>query len=207
MATVYIYLPDTLADWEIGHISAELYSRRFFRKDAPGVKAVTVSVNGEPIRSMGGLSIIPDGRVSDIEIAPDNMIILPGCDHWDSPAHADILGIVKQYIEIGAGVAAICGATTALAQLGILNNRKHTSNGEGFLEMFCSAYKGSSCYISAPAVQDGNLITAGSTGALLMTKLILQYLKVFRSDTLEYWYEYFSTGNANVFFAMMQSIQ
>jgi hypothetical protein len=28
--TVYLYVLDTLADWEIGYLSAELYSKRFF---------------------------------------------------------------------------------------------------------------------------------------------------------------------------------
>ena len=37
MLTVYVYAPDTLADWEIGYVTAELNSRRFFQKDAPPV--------------------------------------------------------------------------------------------------------------------------------------------------------------------------
>ena len=59
--------------------------------------------------------------------------------------------------------------------------------------------------IDKPAVRDGNLITAA--GALDMTRLILEYLDVFGEDTLEHWYRYFSTGNGNEFFAMMQSRQ
>ena len=61
--------------------------------------------------------------------------------------------------------------------------------------------------IDKPAVRDGNLITAAATGALDMTRLILEYLDVFGEDTLEHWYTYFSTGKANEFFAMMQSLQ
>ena len=61
--------------------------------------------------------------------------------------------------------------------------------------------------IAKPAVRDGNLITAAATGTLDMTRLILEYLDVFGADTLEHWYAYFSTGNANEFFAIMQSLQ
>lgn len=32
MFTVYIYTLDTLADWELGYITAELNSKRFFKK-------------------------------------------------------------------------------------------------------------------------------------------------------------------------------
>ena len=62
-------------------------------------------------------------------------------------------------------------------------------------------------YIDKSAVRDGNLITAAATGALDMARLILEYLDVFEAATLEHWYAYFSTGNANEFFAMMQSLQ
>ena len=37
MFTVYVYVLDTLADWELGYVTAELNSGRFFKKDAPGV--------------------------------------------------------------------------------------------------------------------------------------------------------------------------
>ena len=37
MFTVYVYALDTLADWELGYVIAELNSGRFFKKDAPGV--------------------------------------------------------------------------------------------------------------------------------------------------------------------------
>ena len=35
MFTVYVYALDTLADWELGYVIAELNSGRFFKKDAP----------------------------------------------------------------------------------------------------------------------------------------------------------------------------
>jgi hypothetical protein len=34
MQTIYIYVLDTLADWEIGYLTSELNSGRFFKKDA-----------------------------------------------------------------------------------------------------------------------------------------------------------------------------
>ena len=32
MTTVYVYVMNTMADWEIGYCLAELHSKRFFRK-------------------------------------------------------------------------------------------------------------------------------------------------------------------------------
>lgn len=39
MFTVYVYALDTLADWELGYVIAELNSGRFFKKDAPGCQS------------------------------------------------------------------------------------------------------------------------------------------------------------------------
>lgn len=207
MTTVYVYIMDTMADWEASHVMAELKSGRFFKKDAKAVELRTVSVSKEPVRSMGGLTIIPDCTVDEVKAEKENMLILPGSDRWNDPVHMEILKKAQEFLSIGAGVAAICGATVALARLGILDDRTHTSNGAGFLNLFCPDYKGEKHYADQPAVRDGNLITAGSTGGLQMAKLILEYLDVFNADTLEYWYSYFSTGNAQAFFAMMQSVQ
>lgn len=35
MAGVYVYVTETMADWELGYVMAELHSKRYFRKDAP----------------------------------------------------------------------------------------------------------------------------------------------------------------------------
>lgn len=60
MITIYVYTHDTMADWEIGHVTAELHSGRFFRQDAPKVSLKTVGISKEPVTSMGGLTILPD---------------------------------------------------------------------------------------------------------------------------------------------------
>ena len=68
MYTVYVYVLDTLADWEIGHVTAELHSRRFFKKDAPQVIVKTVGISKEPVKTMGGLTVTPDCVLDDMEI-------------------------------------------------------------------------------------------------------------------------------------------
>ena len=207
MKTLYVYVMNTMADWEIGYCLAELNSKRFFKKDAEEISVKTVSVSKEPVKSMGGLGIVPDLTIEDIQVTKDHVLLLPGSDSWSEEKNFRILEIPRKVLEAGGLVAAICGATVALANIGILDDKKHTSNGAGFLNMFCPEYKGTDNYIDEPAVRDGNLITAAATGALDMTRLILEYLDVFGAATLEHWYAYFSTGNANEFFALMQSLQ
>ena len=206
MFTIYVYVLDTLADWELGYAIAELNSGRFFRKGAPGVSLKTVSYSQEPINTMGGMKIVPDCLIEDIVVCETSTLLLPGANTWNDPKHGAIIGKASEFLSSGVTVCAICGATAALANAGLLDNRPHTSNGPGFLEMFCPGYKGKNFYVDKPSVADNNLITAGSTGALPWAKQIIEHLGVFQASTLEAWYDYFSTGSPEHFFALMQSL-
>jgi len=206
MFTIYVYILDTMADWELGHVTSELHSRRFFKEDGPGVTLKTVGLSLEPIKTMGGMTIVPDGGIEDIEPGESTVLILPGADTWDDPSHGAIVEKADELLASGATVCAICGATAALADSGTLDKRRHTSNGPGFLEMVSPGYKGQEYYRDEPSVADGNLITAGSTGALLWAKQLIEHLGVFQSDTLEAWYDYFRTGKSEHFFALMQTL-
>ena len=206
MYTVYVYVLETLADWELGYVTSELHSERFFKKDAERVSLKTVSYSKEPIHTMGGLTVVPDCLIEDISVNEASVLLLPGADTWNDPKHGAIIKKASEFLSLGATVGAICGATVALANFGLLDSRRHTSNGQGFLEMFSPAYKGQDFYIDEPSVADHNLITASSTGSLLWAKQIIEHLDVFQSNTLELWYEYFSTGKAESFFALMQTL-
>lgn len=206
MFTVYIYVLDTLADWELGYVTAELNSGRFFRKDAPEVSVKTAAISKEPVKTMGGLTIVPDCSISDIEAGEKSVLLLPGANTWSDPKHSAIIEKAGELLSAGAMVCAICGATAALANAGLLDGRPHTSNGAGYLEMVSPAYRGQKFFIDAPSVADHNLITASSTGALLWAKQVIERLDVFQHSTLEAWYAYFSTGEAQHFFALMQTL-
>ena len=206
MYTIYVYVLDTLADWELGHVTSELHSGRFFKKDAERVSLKTVSYSKEPIHTMGGLTVVPDCLIDDVVANETSVLLLPGADTWNNPEHGAIIKKASEFFSAGAVVGAICGATVALANAGLLDNRRHTSNGQGFLEMFSPAYKGQEFYVDEPSVADNNLITASPTGSLLWAKQIIERLGVFQSNTLELWYEYFSTGKAESFFALMQTL-
>lgn len=206
MSVVYLYVLDTLADWEVAHVLSEVNSKRFFKKEADVFSIQFVGNSKEPIRTMGGIIITPDCLVEDIVINKQNVLLLPGANTWNEPAHMAIVDKAKYFLNCGATVAAICGATTALAKAGILDNRAHTSNGVGFLDMFVPEYKGQSHYVDCLAFADDNLITAGATGALLWTKQILSRMNVFEEAALSAWYDYFRTGEAQYFYQLMQAV-
>ena len=206
MSTIYVYVMDTLADWELGYVTAELNSGRFFKEGAPKVTLKTVSHSKEPVTTMGGMRIVPDCVIADIEVAEANVLLLPGSNTWNDQKHFAIIEKASEFLSIGAMVGAICGATAALANFGLLDERPHTSNGPGFLERVAPSYKGQSHYLDEPSVVGDNLITASSTGGLLWARQIIEHLEVFEATTLDAWYNYFNTGETEQFFALMQSL-
>ena len=155
---------------------------------------------------MGGLTIIPDCSINDITVNERSVLLLPGANTWDDPRHGAIIKKAGEFLSAGAMVCAICGATAALANAGLLDQRLHTSNGAGYLDMVSPNYKGQNFYVDEPSVAERNLITASSTGSLLWAKQIIERLNVFQPDTLDAWYAYFSTGEAQHFFALMQTL-
>ena len=206
MYNIYVYVLDTMADWEPGHVTAELNSGRFFKKDAPGVTLKTAGRSMEPVRTMGGLTVTPDCLIDDIAVSDTTVLLLPGANTWSDPENNAVIEKAGELLCAGAAVCAICGATAALAGAGLLDSRHHTSNGPGFLEMLVPTYKGSGFYVDKPSVADGNLITAAGTGGLMWARDIIERLGVFESDTLSAWYDYYRTGEPGYFYALMQSL-
>jgi hypothetical protein len=79
-STAHLGLYDTLADWEIGYLLVELRSGRYTRRPW---NIVTVAESREPITTLGGLRIMPEMILDDLDPADSNLFILPGADMWD----------------------------------------------------------------------------------------------------------------------------
>lgn len=203
MQKVYLYVPDTMADWEPGHVVAELNSGAWFKIPGGRLPVVTVGADKTPVKTIGGLTIVPDMALDEVAAEDAAAFLLPGSTSWQQARHAPAVGKAGDFLRSGVLVAAICGATAALAEAGLLNDRPHTSNGLEFLELFAPNYKGRKHYRQERAVADGNLITAGAAGSLMWARLILDRLGVFSPPMLEAWYKYYDTADARYFYEMM----
>lgn len=188
--TIYTYVLNTLADWEIGLAIAELNTQRFF-STARHLEVKTFALTKEPVKTMGGITILPDYELSEITADKAALLILPGAEDWSKPGHLAVLELADNFLQAGIPVAAICGATEAMASVGMLNDVDHTSNDLELLKMTCPEYKGESRYKNALAVTDGNLITAGSSSSTAFAYHILKKLNAMKSENLDYWYGYF----------------
>lgn len=202
---VYLYVLDSLADWEIGFITAELRSGRYLKNEG----ALTLTLIGatlDPVTTMGGISLTPERRVGEIDFEKGDAVILPGADTWMDGSHLDVLRLAPDLTRAGVTVAAICGATVALAGTGALDTRRHTSNDRGFLALACPEYSGDAFYAEAPVVVDGQLITATGLAPLEFAHALFRHLEVMHPAVLAAWYRLYETQDGRHFQTLMAAL-
>jgi putative intracellular protease/amidase len=202
---IFLYVLDTLADWEISLFIAEINSGRYLKKNIVKPPIVKVGNNINPIKTMGGIEIIPDIDVDNMRLTNGDLIILPGADTWQNGNNQKIIDKISGNKDIV--IAAICGATFALADNGLLDNKRHTSNDIEVLKMFCKKYKGGNLYENKFAVVDGNLITATGLAPLEFTYEVIKKINVMEGNTLNAWYNLYKTKEAKYFYELMNSLK
>ncbi|WP_438431460.1 type 1 glutamine amidotransferase family protein [Gorillibacterium sp. sgz500922] len=205
--TVYLYVFDTMSDWEIGYLAAELNSGRYFRQGLAPAKIVTVGIDKTPVTTMGGLKIMPDMKVDECSMKNVDALILPGGTTWTEAIHVPVLKMAEMGLKEGIVVGAICGATLGLVQAGLLDSCWHTSNNLAYLKMTCPSYTGEDYYKEEAAVTDGKLITASGVAPLEFTAHVLKALDVCSPKTLDAWYRLNKTHEPHCFYELMNSIQ
>jgi putative intracellular protease/amidase len=186
---VHVLVFDGLADWEPAHALAEL--RR-------GGKHTVRSVGFGPasVVSMGGLQITPEIDLAAVRADDVELLLLPGGDLWESGEYPrrELEQLVAALLAASTPVAAICGATLALARAGILDDRRHTSNGRAFLSAHAQEYRGADYYIDELAVRDRHVITASGLGDVDFARAIFAELGVFSAADEQVWFEMFKHG-------------
>src|SRR5690349_16613651 len=79
---VHVFVFDGLADWEIGYLTAGIHNPEFHA--APGSLAIrTVGLTDKPVRTTGGLRVLPDMTLDKLRPGASAMLVLPGGDPWD----------------------------------------------------------------------------------------------------------------------------
>ncbi|MBA2243379.1 MAG: glutamine amidotransferase [Gemmatimonadetes bacterium] len=198
--TVHLFVLDTMADWEPGYAIAGINQPTFQAR--PGRYTVrTVGPTRDPVRTMGGLTIVPDLSLEELTPEESAMLILPGAVAWDEGEHAAAVEKARAFLDAGVPVAAICGATAGLARHGLLDGRPHTSNAPEYLAM-APGYAGQAHYVGEPSVRDGDLITASGTAPVHFARLIFERLEVYAPEVLDAWYALYTTGDASAFYAL-----
>ena len=199
-ATAHVAVYDALADWEVGYLLVELRTGRF--TGSPW-NIVTVSESTEPVTTMGGVRILPDELLTDLDPAVSNLLILPGSEMWDAGGGAAYAAAAERFLAAGVPVAAICGATAGLARAGLLDDRRHTSAAAEYL--LATGYAGGEKYVDQRAVVDGDLVTAGPQSPVQFARATLGLLGLASEDTLEAYEGLFHRADPSAFPVLMQA--
>jgi len=190
-STVHLAVYDSLADWETGFAVAHLNDPQY-QREPRRFEVRTVAASPEPVTTMGGVTIVPDTTLEDLRPADSAMLILAGAHGWEAGQHAGMVACAQDFLRAGVPVAAACGATAGLALGGLLDGRRHTSNAREYLA--ATGYAGGDGYVDAPAVTDGDLITASGVHPVPFAREIFARLELYEPDVLEAWHGLFATG-------------
>ena len=190
---VYIFLFDGFADWEISYVTPHLQKNEKY-------DLATVSLNGQNVKSMGGLEVISNYKLADTDYENIAMLILPGGDAWERKELREIIPIIQKLVQRQIPIAAICGATTLLADMKLLDSIKHTSNAKKYLKEICPDYEGQENYVgqenysNPTAITDKNIITSSGVAPLEFAREIFKLLTIYDEPTIEKWYQLFKHG-------------
>lgn len=201
--TVHLAVYDTLADWETGYLAAFLNNPWWRPTDWPW-QVRTVAETADVITTLGGIRIVPDLTLAELEPGASEMLVLPGANIWDVGGGGAFTAKARAFLGAGVPVAGICGATYGLARDGLLDEHAHTSSAPEYLAP--SGYRGADRYVDQPVVTDGDLITAGTTNPIEFARAIFERLDLFGDAQTGAWYRLFKDNDAAAFFELTPAV-
>ena len=192
---VYFFVFDGFADWEAALALCEI--RR------PGDYRVrTVALDRRPVQSMGGLTVLPDVALDEIDDERAVLMILPGGTAWERGEIGPVSATVRRLHGSGAAIGALCSGVLALAYAGLLDTRRHTGNYAGHIETYVPDYLGSAHYdADTLAVSDDCVITSGGVGGIEFAREVIRALDLYDERDIGMWYRLFKHGVPPPWFA------
>jgi putative intracellular protease/amidase len=184
---VYVLVFDGFADWEPAHALCQInQSGRF--------DVVAAGLSEAPVKSMGGLSVMPEITIDKIDPGGAAIFILPGGTMWEQPGRQTVLDVLGRMRGAHVPIAAICGATLEVARSGLMRGVRHTSNAKEYLETFAPDYAEGDFYVDELAVADNGLITASGLGSVEFAREIIKELKIHSDADTRMWFDMFKNG-------------
>jgi putative intracellular protease/amidase len=198
--TAHVALFDTFNDSEVGLLLVDLRTGRF---TGECFDVVAIAEARDPITTMGGVRMVPDAALAELDPSGSDVLVLAGGDMWDAGGGRVFVDAAKRFLDAGVPVAAICGATAGLARGGVLDERKPTSASAEYLAM--TGYAGRHHYVDERAVIDGDLITAGPQSPVQFARATLARLGLASERTLDAYERLFHGADTSAFPVLMQT--
>ena len=170
MTRAITILTENFADWETALINstARLYYGFYTQFATPG---------GLPVTSSGGMLVTPQLALEEIVLDELDLLMVCGGSHWQSGKAPDLGPLLRAARDKNIVLAGICDGTRVLAQAGVLDTVRHTSNSAD--NLLQTGYTGAALYQDVPwAVADQRVVTAPGTAPVSFTREVLRSLGI-----------------------------
>ncbi len=182
---VYFLAFDGFADWHAAQALCEI--RR------PGEwQLQTVGFSMQPVLSMGGLHVLPELTLEQIDLKRAALLIVPGGYLWERGHGEDAVEAARRVHAAGAPVAGVDSGVLVLARAGLLDACRHTGSWPGHIGTHVPTYAGTEQYDpTVLAVSDGGAITASQLGGVEFAREVIRTLDLYSPADREQWYRMF----------------
>lgn len=184
MTHVVLYAFDTMADWEYAYITTVLQME--LRSGDSYHRLLVAGATAEPVTTLGGLRVLPEVALEEVDEAAISLLLLPGGNTWLTHDHEPVLALARRLLEVDTPVAGICGATRAMARAGLLDHHAHVVDADADEP----DYPGSRYRVHASVAHDGCVITAIGEAPLEFSR---EVFKVLELDDVDEWYAAFKS--------------
>jgi putative intracellular protease/amidase len=179
-----VALIDGFADWECALLMGALRSEY-------AAEVRVASRDRSSVTSMGGLPVAPDLAFDAIAAEAFDAIVFPGGAGWLGPTPDDVVRLLLHFREVNGLIGAICAATGALADVGLLDTIPHTGNSPESLNSRAN-YRGTSFFIDeGRAVEADRIVTAPGIAPVSFASEVLKALGLLddsmRSKLAQFW--------------------
>ena len=178
MTRAITILTENFADWETALINstARLYYGFYTQFATPG---------GLPVTSSGGMLVTPQLALEEIVLDELDLLMVCGGSHWQSGKAPDLGPLLRAARDNNTVLAGICDGTRVLAQAGVLDTVRHTSNSAD--NLLQTGYAGAALYQDVPwAVADQRIVTAPGTAPVSFTREVLRSLGIDDDNLMAY---------------------
>lgn len=185
---VYQLVFDGFADYETALALTEI-------RRCGDYRVRTLAVSRAAVESMGGLYVLPDLTLAELDVERAALMIAPGGRAWERGEGEAMVAALRRVHAAGAPVAGICAGTLALARAGLLDRRRHTGNHAGYIDERVPGYAGADQYdANVLAVSDDGVTTASGVGAVEFAREIIRTLDLYDASDTAYWYRLYKHG-------------
>ncbi|MFE9694934.1 DJ-1/PfpI family protein [Micromonospora sp. NPDC005806] len=164
---IIMFVYDSFAEFEIAVLLTALR--------ATPHTLTTVSVSPDPVTTTGGLRVVADRTVADVDPAEVDAMVIPGGDPAPLLGDAGLAELIRAVHRRGSLLAAICGGPALLGSAGVLDDARWTAS----LTREDAAHvgvAGRGTQVAQPLVVDRNLVTASGSNYLGFAEEVLRHL-------------------------------